>query len=246
MVVSRWADIGGQVLEGDFAGLEFRVAGELSGDPQIFEDVLTGKDIHKQTASIIFTKPTSEVTKDERQDAKPFTFAPIYGGKGMSYAPHIRRYFDKFFDVYEGMRSWHKKLLNTAVSTNIIRIPSGREYAFPNARRNPWGGVTGQTQIVNYPVQGFATGDIVPCAVIAIWKRFRKDGLKSVLINTVHDSVVADVFPGEEEQVKQIFVEEMPNVHRELQRRYSYTMKMPLATEIKIGPNWMTGKVIHG
>lgn len=75
VIVSRWK--GGKILEGDFSGLEFRVAGELSGDEQIFADVLSGKDVHKQTASIIFQKSMDTIHKRERQEAKPYTFAPI-------------------------------------------------------------------------------------------------------------------------------------------------------------------------
>ena len=50
-VISRFE--GGCIIEADFSGLEFRVAGEVSRDPQIIEDILNGKDVHKQTASII-------------------------------------------------------------------------------------------------------------------------------------------------------------------------------------------------
>src|SRR5210317_1447133 len=77
-VVSRFD--GGEVLEADFSGLEFRVAGELSRDPQIIEDILGGKDVHKQTASIINQCGIDEVDKNMRQRAKAYTFAPLYGG----------------------------------------------------------------------------------------------------------------------------------------------------------------------
>ena len=60
-VVSRFED--GFITEADFSGLEFRVAGALSNDAQIMEDIKNGKDIHNQTASIINRIPPSEVTK---------------------------------------------------------------------------------------------------------------------------------------------------------------------------------------
>ena len=55
--------------------------------------------------------------------------------------------------------------------------------------------------IKNYPVQGFATGDIVPIVLLEIEKRLKNDKLKSVLVNSVHDSVVLDVHPAEETSV---------------------------------------------
>ena len=78
---------GGQILEIDFSGLEFRVAGELSRDSQIIEDIRNGKDVHKQTASIINQCDVEEVTKDMRQAAKAYTFAPLYGGMGANEPP---------------------------------------------------------------------------------------------------------------------------------------------------------------
>lgn len=160
----------------------------------------------------------------------------------MSYAPHIRAYFQKFFDIYTGLKEYHNKLKTEAVTTGKIRIFTGREYAFPYARRNKWGSVSQSTQIVNYPVQGCATGDIVPCAFIALCRAMRKAGFKSVPINTVHDSIVVDVFPGEEDAVISVMRDVMTNVHTEIARRYGYVMRMPLAIEMKLGDNWLEGR----
>ena len=62
---------------------------------------------------------------------------------------------------------------------------------------------------------------------------------------TVHDSIVVDVYPGEEEQIKDILVEAMKHVDQELNIRYNYRFIMPLDIEIKSGPNWLEGKVIY-
>lgn len=160
----------------------------------------------------------------------------------MSYAPHIRAYFQKFFDIYPGLKAYHEELKNTAVRYGKIRIFTGREYAFPYAKRNKWGSVSQSTQIVNYPVQGCATGDIVPCAFITLSKAMREQSFKSVPINTVHDSIVVDVYPGEEDMCIRLMRDVMSNIHLEIQRRYDYTMRMPLAIEMKLGDNWLEGK----
>ena len=56
--------------------------------------------------------------------------------------------------------------------------------------------------IKNYPVQGFATADIVPIVMLEIETRL--NGYKSMLVNSVHDSVVLDVHPLEERDVLNI------------------------------------------
>ena len=242
-VVSRFE--GGQIMEADFSGLEFRVAGELSKDGQIYDDIMTGKDVHKQTASIINEKPVEEITKNERQQAKAYTFAPLYGGQGAQEAPHVQQYFKEYFNIYEGLAKWHEVLKRGVLKDGTVTLPSGRQFYWPHVERTANGRISYATQIVNYPVQSFATADIVPIACIRASKLMRNAGVKSKLVLTVHDSIVVDVYPGEEEQVKDILVDAMENVADEVSLRYNYDMVIPLAIEIKSGSNWLNGNVIH-
>ena len=236
-MVSRFEN--GQILEADFSGLEFRVAGELSRDPQIIADITNGKDIHKQTASIIRQKPESEVTKEERQSAKSTTFSPLYGGMGANEAPHVQKYFQEFFQIYKGLAEYHKVLMDGVLKDGIVRIPSGREYIWPSAKRLRNGRITNATQVVNYPVQGFATGDIVPLACIRAVRAFRERQLQSKLILTVHDSIVVDVCPGEVTQVAEALSWAMKGVKEEILTRFGYEFILPLDIEIEAGKNWM-------
>ena len=80
----------------------------------------------------------------------------------------------------------------------MITTPSGRQYSFPNVVRKMNGTVSYFTQIKNYPVQGFATADIVPVVLLEMEKRLSHAELYH---NTVHDSVVIDIHPDEEEKV---------------------------------------------
>lgn len=236
-VVSRFEK--GKILEADFSGLEFRVAGELSRDPQIIEDILSGKDVHKQTACIINQCEVSDVTKDMRQAAKAYTFAPLYGGMGAQEPPHIQQYFKEYFNIYQGLHRWHKQLMDGVLRDGLVRIPSGREFRFLNAKRLRNGRITGATAVVNYPVQSFATGDIVPLACVRALREFKRSNLTSKLVLTVHDSIVVDVYPGELDTVCQILVDAMSGIGVELEKRFNYTPVLPLDIEIAVGENWM-------
>ena len=77
-------------------------------------------------------------------------------------------------------------------------MPSGRQYFFPNVERLRSGSVTNSTAIKNYPVQGFATADLLPIALINLKKLLTERNLKTIICNTVHDSIVLDVYPEEE------------------------------------------------
>ena len=228
-----------KIVEFDYSGLEFRVAGEVSRDPQIIEDILNGKDIHKQTASIINRVSIDSISKDKRQAAKAYSFAPLYGGMGAGEPEHIRNYFSEFFVIYKGLKSYQQRLMDGVVKNGIVQTPSGRQYYWPNARRLKNGRVTNATQVVNYPIQGFATGDIVPLACIRAFRLFKKHNLKSKLILTVHDSIVVDCHPDELTQVKRVLVEAMANVGEELEQRFDYKPVLPLDVEMTVGPNWL-------
>jgi DNA polymerase I-like protein with 3'-5' exonuclease and polymerase domains len=231
---------GGTIVEADFSGLEFRVAGELSGDTQIISDVKNGKDIHKQTASIIHQLPETEVDKDTRQDSKKYSFAPLYGGQGANEAEHVRNYFKQFFVIYSGMAEWHKVLFTGVLKDGIVRVPSGREYLFPNVKRYGNGRVSHATKIVNYPVQGFATGDIVPLSCIRARRAFSEMKLQSKIILTVHDSLVVDQHPDEKDEVSAALTWAMRDMADEMKDRWDFTPVLTLDIEIEGGIDWMT------
>ena len=236
-VVSRFE--GGNLCEVDYSQLEFRVAGILSGDEQIISDVLSGKDIHTQTAMIINQCSADKVTKKLRSQAKSLTFSPLYGGMGMSEPPHVQEYFKSYFRIYSGLKSWHKKLMDGVMDNGLVTIPCGREFSFPDAKRLRNGRVTGATQIVNFPVQSHATGTIVPLACIRALKAFRERQMRSKLILTVHDSLVVDIFPGELDKVKEALVWAMRDINPEIEERFGYAPSLPLDIEAEIGRNWM-------
>ena len=226
VVTSRFE--GGKILEIDFAQLEFRTAVYLAQDKQGMEDIKNKIDVHQYTADIIGVS---------RQDAKAHTFKPLYGG--VTGTEDEKRYYSKFLEKYKDIKKWHEDLQSEAIKYKRVKLPTGREYAFPYAERTPWGGSTYGTQIKNYPVQGFATADIVPLACINIYKLMKEHKVKSLLVNTVHDSIVADVYPGEEDVMSNIFKQGTSNVIPSLKEYYKINFNVPLDTETKIGNNWL-------
>ena len=223
---------GGKIMEIDFAQLEFRTAVFLAQDKQGMEDIQNGVDVHQYTADIIGCS---------RQDAKAHTFKPLYGG--MSGSEDEKRYYSAFLKKYPDIKVWHEKLQNEAIRTKVVTLPTGRQYAFPKVERMSWGGSSFSTQIKNYPVQGFATADIVPLACIGIQELLEEHKTKSLLINTVHDSIVADVFPGEERVVASCLNNGCLGVIQRMKNMYGIDFNVPLDVELKVGSNWLDTKV---
>ena len=232
--VSRFA--GGKIMEADFAQLEFRAAAYLSQDGVAIEEVSTGFDVHAYTAKVISDagQPTS------RQDAKAHTFAPLYGATGYGRTSAESEYYTHFNQKYQGVASWHTRLAKEAISTRKITTPSGREFAFPDVYRKASGRISHFTQIKNYPVQSFATADIVPIALLHI-DMLLKD-MQSCIVNTVHDSIVVDVHPDEESRVISIIDETNKALPYLITQRWGVEFNVPLLLEAKIGPNWLDTK----
>ena len=232
--VSRWE--GGKIMEADFAQLEFRVAAWLGQDKIAMEEVATGFDVHAYTAKIISEagQPTS------RQDAKAHTFAPLYGASGYGRTPAEAAYYSQFNSKYAGIAKWHKRLANEALNTGKISTPSGREFSFPDVVRRRNNTVSHFTQIKNYPVQSFATADIVPIALLHIDKELKD--LRSCIVNTVHDSIVIDVHPNEEHAVLSVIDSTNAKLKDLIDKRWNVDFNVPLLLEAKIGPNWLDTK----
>ena len=237
VVVSRWEK--GNITEADYSQLEFRVAAALSGDKVALKDIVDGVDVHIRTAETL----TAHGQETSRQDAKTHTFKPLYGGTSGTKAEQA--YYKSFLSTYKGIARWHKKLLQTAATHKSIWLPSERRYRFPWAIINPYGGVSGGTKIKNYPVQGFATADIVPLATISLHKLFKENKLKSLIINEVHDSIVVDTYHGEGDKVVSLMSKAMLGVIDTLEKDFNYKFKVPLEIEVKRGKNWLDMKVIH-
>ena len=227
---------GGKVLEADFAQLEFRAAAYLSQDEVAIEEVSTGFDVHAYTAKVITDagQPTS------RQDAKAHTFAPLYGATGYGRTKAEAAYYEHFNSKYKGVAAWHSRLAKEAVTTQKITTPSGREFAFPDVVRKPTGRVSHFTQIKNYPVQSFATADIVPIALLHIDELLK--GMQSCIVNSVHDSIVIDVHPDEEAQVINVIEATNKALPELITLRWGVDFNVPLLLEAKIGPNWLDVK----
>jgi len=229
--VSRWK--GGKILEADFAQLEFRAAAYLSQDKVAMDEVSTGFDVHSYTSKVITDagQPTS------RQDAKAHTFAPLYGATGFGRSKAEAEYYEHFTQKYTGIKAWHGRLAKEALETGMITTPSGREFSFPDVQRRRNGTVSYFTQIKNYPVQSFATADIVP--IVLIHMENLLSTYKSCIVNSVHDSVVIDIHPEEVKQVLYLITQLNGSLKDIIENQFNIQFNVPLLLEAKIGDNWL-------
>lgn len=82
---------------------------------------------------------------------------------------------------------------------------------------------------MNTPIQGTAA-DIIKLAMVRVWQRLQKEGLKARLILQVHDELIVEAPLEEAEAAARILGEEMSNVVE-----YS----VPLTADVQQGGNWL-------
>lgn len=222
------------VGEADGAQLEFRVATHLGRDAVAHRDIVQGEDIHKYTASIIGCS---------RQDAKAHTFKPLYGGT--SGTPAARKYYEAFKRKYQGIADTQQGWTQQVLRDKLLVTEWGLIYYWPDTRITGSGWITNTTSIYNYPVQAFATAEIIPIALVCAWHRMRE--MESFMVNTVHDSIIAELHPEEtglwHDVAKQCLITDSYNVISAL---YGVDITVPLGAGVKIDKYWGTGEeIVH-
>ncbi len=230
---------GGKLIEADFGQLEFRIAALLSGCPAAIEAIKAGLDIHSRTRDYyhgkLYMQPSVLNTDIDRQAAKLETFGPLYGKE--------TEYTKFFYAEYPGIEEWHTRIMEEVIATGELRSPSGRIYKFPGTRRYEGRDnkmrCTNHTQIKNYPVQGFATGDVVILMLIELYRLFKLYNLESKIVLQVHDSVLVDAHPDELDKVPQVIKEAFDRLPSLIKERWGFdTSAVELNFDLAMGDNW--------
>jgi len=236
---------GWSIGEIDEAQLEYRTAVHLGRDGKGLQDIRAGADAHAFTASIIFQNEwksvkddlTSPKRKKIRTNAKEHTFKPLYGGQ--SGTPRERKYYKAFRAKHTGVTEAQEQWKREVLADGYLKTASGLRFYWPDTRITNSGYVINSTNICNYPVQSFATADIVPAAVTYQYHMIRVAEMESFLVNTVHDSSIGEVHPEEKELYEEIGVYCMVDKATEYCKQvFDIDLFAPLEAESEFKSHW--------
>lgn len=229
---------GGNIISADYNQIELRLLAHYSGDEKLVNAYKENKDIHTLTASQVFGVPESEVTPIQRRSAKAVNFGIIYGISdfGLSQNANLSRkeaklYIEKYFATYPSVKEYMDSNVKFARENGYIKTIMGRIRRIPEINSNVYQTRQfGERVAMNMPLQGSAS-DIIKMAMIKVEEALKN--LKSKLILQIHDELIVDTYPGEENMVKQILKDCMENV---------VTLKVPLPVDINVGKTWFDCK----
>ncbi|MCH5253520.1 MAG: DNA polymerase I [Lachnospiraceae bacterium] len=227
-------------MDADYSQIELRVLAHMSDDKQLIEAYQTDQDIHRITASKVFHTPFDEVTDLQRRNAKAVNFGIVYGisSFGLSQDLSISRkeaaeYIEQYFATYPGIKVFLDRLVADAKAQGYVTTMFGRRRPIPElSSGNFMQRSFGERVAMNSPIQGTAA-DIIKLAMIHVWARMKKEGLKSRLILQVHDELLIETYAPEEERVRDILSEEM---------REAAKLSVALEIDLHTGMTWYDAK----
>lgn len=230
-------DDGCEFFSADYSQIELRIMAHLSEDPHMIEAFNEEQDIHAATAAKIYKEPLEGVTREQRSKAKTANFGIIYGISVFGLAERLnvdrkeaKALIDGYFETYPHVREYMDKSIRSAREKGYIETIFKRKRYLPDI--NSHNAVVrgyAERNAINAPIQGSAA-DIIKVAMVRIYQRFMKEGIRSKMILQVHDELNFSVLPEEKEKVKQIVISEMES---------AYKMKVPLRADCGWGKNWL-------
>ncbi|SFF83663.1 DNA polymerase I [Prevotella sp. KH2C16] len=228
---------GCKFFSADYSQIELRIMAHLSEDENMMEAFRSGFDIHRATAAKIWHEDMNAVSDSQRKKAKQANFGIIYGITTYGLAQRMeipngeaRQLIDDYFKTFPKVKDYMERAKETAREKGYAETLFGRRRYLPDINsQNATVRGFAERNAINAPIQG-SEADIIKVAMIRIYERFRKEGIRSKMILQVHDELNFSVYPEEQERVERIVLEEMQNACK---------LRVPLVADAGWGTNWL-------
>jgi DNA polymerase I len=228
---------GYKIVAADYSQIELRIMAHLSKDTGLITAFAAGKDIHSATAAEVFGVSLSEVTTEQRRNAKAINFGLIYGMSafGLSRQLNIPRhdaqkYMNLYFERYPGVLQYMEETRVVAKEKGYVTTVFDRRLYLPEINSsNVMQRKGAERAAINAPMQGTAA-DIIKMAMISVDKwidSLAKDEVRMIM--QVHDELVFEIKLQELESYRLKIIDLM---------EHAVSLDVPLIVEAGVGNNW--------
>lgn len=260
--ISRYKD--GRILELDYSQLEMVALAYLANDEQLIEDINNGRDMHRELYREMYGRYPTDA---ERKPFKRFSFLLVYGGGVATLMAQsgcdrstAKKFISTFYSRYKGVKRYHEAIVKMADDNALVHYkkdvkgplysyyhtsPTGRHYVFNKYYNDRLHKDTfSPTELKNWPVQGFATGDVVPMMVGILLHNLDTEGLTPdvKLVMTVHDSVILDTPLDKLKKCAIIAKQTLEDAPRHLKSIFNIDFPCRLSVGVESGINWQDKK----
>lgn len=222
----------------DYSQQELRVLAHLTGEDKLIDAFNNKRDVHKTTASQIFSVEYEEVTSQQRSVGKTINFGIIYGmsSYGLSHGLSIpveqaQTFIDTFYETYPKIKTFYDSYFKQAKIDGYVQTMLGRRrYVFEYPGQKFIDNSTRRV-LLNYPIQGSAA-DIMKKAMIAVQRDVLSTHKDTHLLLQIHDDLVFEVketTPKNFDTFITSIKDTMCNVH---------PLIVPVEVGVKVGTMW--------
>ena len=224
------------LMSADYSQIEMRLMAHLSGDEALIEAFNSGEDLHRTMASMVFGTPVAEVSGEERSRIKATSYGLAYGLSSYGLAaqlgipvPEAAALRDRYFERFGKVRDYLEGLVAQARADGYTQTMFGRRRYLPDLRSsNRQRREMAERAALNAPIQGSAA-DIVKIAMMDVATALSEADLTSRLLVQIHDELLLEIAPGEEETVEALVREKMAS---------PVMLSVPLDVAVGIGASW--------
>ena len=231
---------GCRFLVADYNQIELRVIAHLAEDPGLVEAFTSGTDIHDVTASRVFGVDSADVTLAMRSKAKMVSYGLAYGMESYGLAQRLAIPVDEaaailkaYFEAFPNVRAYMERTVAEARQRGYTETLFGRRRMIPELQSNNYRiRQAGERQAMNAGIQGLAA-DIFKVALVRLDRGLEDAGLASRLVLQVHDEVILEVPPAEEDRASAITLDAMKGAAE---------LRVPLEVNVSWCSNWADAK----
>jgi DNA polymerase-1 len=223
-------------LSADYSQIELRILSSLAEDEALMHAFRGDRDIHRETAALMFGVDVEDVDERQRQAAKTINFSIIYGISpfGLSKRLGISRgeasqFIDTYFRQYGGVKNFFDNVVERAKKDGYVETLLGRRRYIPEIQsqnRNIY--EAARRVAINTPIQGTAA-DLIKKAMVEIDAEMEKRGLRSRMLIQVHDELVFETPEDECDELKKLVSSIMEK---------TITFNVPIGVNLSTGRNW--------
>ena len=231
---------GHRFLVADYNQIELRVIAHLSGDPGLVGAFSENRDIHQATAARIFGVAPENVDVAQRSKAKMVSYGLAYGMEAYGLSQRLgvpveeaSSILEAFFAGFPEVRSYMDATVAEARRKGYTETLFGRRRLIPELSASNYRlRQAGERQAMNAGIQGLAA-DIFKVALVRLDAALEDEGLRSRLVLQVHDEVILEVVPDEEERATELTVGAMSG---------AADLSVPLVASVSWGDSWAAAK----
>jgi DNA polymerase I len=231
---------GSTFLVADYDQVELRCIAHLSEDAGLIDALTSGADVHRTVAAAVYGIAPDEVTHTQREFCKMVSYGLAYGMEAYGLSQRLgipveeaAAIMESYFGAFPMVKQYMDATVAEAKIRGATRTMFGRLRPLPDLHASNYRvRQQAERQAMNAGIQGLAA-DIFKLALVRLDRDLEDAALTSRLVLQVHDEVIVEVSPGEDDDVRRLTESALTG---------AADLNVPLTVSVATGASWAAAK----